>query len=382
MSEKILYIGPLKDFSGYAHAARDYIRALDKAGCNLVTRAVTYDGGRYKFSAREEELFGRDTNGVDIVIQQTTPNETQRKPGVFNVNYFAWETDRVPVEWVNQLNQMDLVLVPCDANVIACRKSGVMVPVEKIPHTFDTSKYKREVPPYQIHGMDKRFKFLGICQYARKKGVDPLLKAYFSEFRSTDKVLLILKMYMTPNDGEEQKNYLAGLINEMKDFLRIGDYAPVLLLNQVMSDAEIERLYLACDAYSLPSRGEGWSITHFDAMGYGKPPIAVNWAGPTEFVTKDTGWLVDYNMSPVCGMPHPHKFMYTGLDNWAEPHVNDIRLAMRQAVVERQNEDLWAKRVEACKKRVEQFDYSVIGPQMKETILKHYKVWRSANATN
>ena len=43
----MLYIAPLFDFSGYAHAARDYIRALDKAGCDLVTRAVRYDNGDY-----------------------------------------------------------------------------------------------------------------------------------------------------------------------------------------------------------------------------------------------------------------------------------------------------------------------------------------------
>lgn len=382
MSPKILYIAPIKDFSGYAHAARDYIRALDGEGCNLVTRAVQYDGGNYKFSPREEELFCRDTQGVDIVIQQTTPNETHPLPGVFNVTYFAWETDRIPVEWVNQLNQMDLVLVPCDANAEACRKSGVIVPVVKIPHTFDTAKYSKELSPYQVHGLDDRFKFLAICQYARKKGVDPLLKAYYSEFRKTDKVLLILKMYMTPKDGEEQKQYLAGLVNEMKDYLRIGDYAPVLLLNQVMSDNDIERLYAGCDSYALPSRGEGWSITHFDAMGFGKPPIALNWGGPTEFITNDTGWLVDYNMSPVCGMPHPHQFMYTGLDNWAEPHVNHLRQCMRQAVLEKQNPERWNKRVEACKKRAKDFDYSIIGPLMKDTIYKHYEQWRSANASN
>lgn len=382
MRPKILYIGPIKDFSGYAHAARDYIRALDQAGCELVTRSLKYDGGNYKFSEREEELFNKDTNNVKIVIQQTTPNETERLPGVFNVNYFAWETDRVPTEWVNQLNQMDLVLVPCDANVIACRKSGVVVPVVKVPHTFDTKKYDKFVAPYQFHGLDRRFKFLGICQYARKKGVDPLLKAYFSEFRSTDNVLLVLKMYMTPNDGDEQRNYLAGLISEMKDYLRIGDYAPVLLINQVLSDEEIDRLYVGCDAYALPSRGEGWSITHFDAMGWGKPPIAVNWGGPTEFVTKETGWLVDYNMSPVCGMPHPHNFMYTGLDNWAEPHVNDLRRALRQAVVEGENIEVWEKRVKACQKRAKDFDYSIIGPQMRDVIYKHYEQWRDAHASN
>ncbi len=373
----MLYIAPLFDFSGYAHAARDYIRALDKAGCDLVTRAVRYDNGDYKFTEREQELFSRDTSKVNITIQQTTPNETERKEGVFNVNYFAWETDRVPNEWVSQLNQMDLVLVPCEANVQATRKSGVVVPVVKIPHTFDKTKYNKTPIPLNIDGMEGRFKFLAICQYAKKKGIDALLKSYFAEFRATDNVMLILKMYLGNNDGQEQMDWLAGLINEMKDQLRIGDYAPVLLLNQVMSDNDINRLYATCDAYVMPSRGEGWSITHFDAMGWGLPPIAVNWGGPTEFITKKTGWLTDFNMSPVCGMKHPHPFMYTGLDSWAEPHVNHLRQCMREAVIEHDNEEAWNSRVKECKKRVEDFSYEVIGPLMKETIMSHYEKWRS-----
>lgn len=381
MNPKILYIAPIKDFSGYAHAARDYINALDIAGCNLVTRALRYDNGDYTFSARETELFNRDTQNVDIVIQHTTPNETAPKKGVFNVNYFAWETDRVPSEWVQALNQMDLVLVPCEANIIACRKSGVEVPVVKVPHTFEISKYKKEMPSYNIGGFEDRFKFLSVCQYAKKKGVDPLLKAYLSEFRNSDNVLLILKMYMTPKDGEEQHNYLAGLVNEMKEYLRINDYAPILLITSIMKDEELHRLYKACDSYVLPSRGEGWSITHFDAMGFGLPPIAVNWAGPTEFISKEAGWLVDYNMSPVCGMPHPHPFMYTGLDNWAEPHVNSLRQAMREATLEYQSADKWAARKQACENAVKKFDYSVIGPYMKDVVLSHYKQWRN-NASN
>jgi len=382
VSPKILYIAPIKDFSGYAHAARDYIRALDGAGCNLVTRTLRYDNGDYKFSEREQELFSRDTNKVDIVIQQTTPNETEPKEGVFNVNYFAWETDRVPNEWVAQLNKMDLVLVPCDANVQAARKSGVVVPVVKVPHTFDKFRYEKVTTPLNIDGVEGRFKFLTICQYAKKKGIDALLKSYFAEFRSNDPVMLVLKMYLGPNDGQEQLDWLAGLINEMKEQLRIGDYAPVLLLNQVMSDDEIERLYATCDAYVLPSRGEGWSITHFDAMGWGLPPIAVNWGGPTEFITKETGWLADYTMSPVCGMKHPHPFMYTGLDSWAEPNVNNLRYCMRQALIEADNEDAWNQRIEACKKRVADFDYGVVGPQMKEIIESHYRKWRESHASN
>jgi glycosyltransferase involved in cell wall biosynthesis len=382
VSPKILYIGPIKDFSGYAHAARDYIKALDLAGCNMVTRALQYDGGDVKFSDREEELYNRSLNGVDIIIQHTTPNETEYKPGAFNVNYFAWETDRIPSEWVEQLNKMDLVLVPCQENIKAARRSGVVVPIEKIPHTFDTKKYNKEVHPFSINGFDDKMKFLAICQYSKKKGVDVLLKAYLTEFTREDNTLLVLKAYVGPKDGEEQKQYLAGLVNAVKQILRLENYPPVLLIHSVMSDEEIERLYKACDVYSLPSRGEGWSITHFDALGWGLPAIAANWAGPTEFIDDKTGWLVNYNMSPVCDMPHPHKFMYTARDNWAEPHVNHLRACMREAHKVHSNTPAWEKIKHDCKERVKEFDYSVIGPRMRDTILSYYNKWRTINASN
>lgn len=380
---KILYIGPIKDFSGYAHAARDYIKALDLSGCNLVTRALRYDNGDYEFSPREAELFNKDTSDVDIVIQHTTPNETEKLPGVFNVNYFAWETDRVPPEWVEQLNKMDLVLVPCDENIKVSRKSGVTVPMVKIPHTFDYHKYEIPTTPYSLGGgLDKSFKFLSICQYSKKKAVDVLLKAYLSEFTPADNTVLILKTYITPKDNQEHKKHLIGIVEAMKGLLRLKEYPRILLVHQVMSDSDIERLYAAADTYVLPSRGEGWSITHFDAMGWGVPPIAVNWAGPTEFITKDCGWLVDYHMSPVLDMPHPHEFMYTAKDSWAEPHVNHLRQCMRQAYVESKNEDAWQKRKAACRSRARDFDYSLIGPTMKSAILEHYRKWRLVNASN
>ena len=42
---KILYIGPVRDFSGYATAARGYIKSLVDAGADLVVRPVKYDPG-------------------------------------------------------------------------------------------------------------------------------------------------------------------------------------------------------------------------------------------------------------------------------------------------------------------------------------------------
>ena len=383
---KILYIGPLRDFSGYATAARNYVLALDKNGCNLVTRSLHYDGGSRPLSSREDELGKRTLQDIDIVIQHTTPNETQYKPGLFNVNYFAWETDRVPDEWVAQINQMDLALVPCDTNIIAARTSGVTIPIEKIEHTFDKSSYESDDTPFSMDGAEKHFKFLAICQISKKKGIDALLKAYLSEFSPDDNVLLILKVYFGSKDTPEHREKMVNQINKMKELLRLKGYPRVHIVHGIMDDAGIAKLYKTADCYCLPSRGEGWGIPHFDAMGFGKPPIAVNWGGPTEFITSDCGWLVNCHMSPCFDMPHPHEFMYTGKDNWAEPHIDSLRSSMREAFQEWKihqvdsDNSKWSKRIESCKARVDDFSYDIIGSKMKNTILKYYNKWKANNA--
>lgn len=375
---KLLYIAPLKDFSGYANAARGYVAALDKVGFNIVTRSIRYDSGDYKNSEKEEELATKGITNVDIILQHSTPNETQVKDGVFNILYFAWETDKIPNEWVEKINQMDLVLVPCDENIRAARKSGVIVPIKKIVHTFNIDKYQENVEPFVMPNLDDTFKFLAICQYSKKKGIDPLLKAYLSEFNPEDKVTLMLKVYVGSSDTDNERNRMQGLVNAMKTILRIKEYPPIVLIHKVLSDKEIDRLYSTADCYCLPSRGEGWGIPHFDALGWGLPAIATNWGGPTEFINKDCGWLVDYHMSPVVEMPHPHDFMYTGKDNWAEPHVDDLKSSMREAYeLWKNNKTRWNAMRAMAKLRVKDFSYDKIGKEMSDVIMSHYNQWRS-----
>lgn len=385
---KILYIAPLLDFSGYANAARNYVRALDSVGCNLVTRPLRYDGGSAEMSDREKLLANKDLFDVDIVLAHTTPNEMGRKDGCFNVCYFAWETDRVPAEWVQQLNKMDLIMVPCEDNVVACTIGGVKVPVVKIPHTFDSSIYNRRIQPYDMPGFEDYFKILTICQLSKKKGIDSLLFSYLNEFTTTDKVVLVLKVYFGPNDGESEKNILIDQINAVKNALRLKTdlYPKIKLIHGVTGDDSVAKLYKTCDLYALPSRGEGFSITHFDALGYGLPAIGLNCGGVKEFLTNDTGWLVDYNMTPCHSMPHPHPFMYTAADNWAEPNILSLRSALRSAYNEwlihkttRREDSPWQRKINMAREVSSKYTYDCIGNLMKETIMSHYLAWKDKN---
>jgi len=380
---KTLFVAPLCDFSGYASVARDYVRALnDTGGLQIVTRDLRYDGGKYKKNHFEKMLAKRNTQDVNIVIQQTTPNEMEPKSGCFNVGIFCWETDRVPDEWVSQLNRMDLILVPCKENLFAAKKSGVHTPIELMPYSCDTSKYQREFAPYETPGSDGAFKFLAVCQYSKKKGIDPLLKAYFSEFTPEDNALLILKTYFGPNDGPAEREKMRGIINIVRKALRLKSYPKIQLIHEVLSFEDMERLYATADCYCLPSRGEGWGVPHFDALGHGLPAIATKGTGPEVFIDNDCGWLVESHLSPCVDMPHPHDFMYTAKDNWREPQVNDIRKCMREAHTlwsNRNTNPEWGYMCATAKSKVKMFDNSVIGPKLQDVILKYYKMWSNAN---
>jgi len=388
MQPKILYVGPLKDFSGYASAARNYVMALDIAGCNLVTRDLRYDGGDINRVGRAKELAEGNLRDVDIFIQQTTPNEMEPKPGLFNVGIFCWETDRIPQIWVDHLNRMQLVIVPCEDNLQVVRRCGVVTPVEKIHYSCDLSAYSSKPKPFLIPRVDNHFKMLSICQFSKKKGVDPLLKAYFTEFDANDPVVLILKLYITPADGPEQKQRIQGLVQAMRDILRLKAYPPVMLIHEVMDHGGIQRLYSTADCYVLPSRGEGWGVPHFDALGYGLPTIATAGTGPTEFITDECGWLVDSHISPVCDMPHPFEFLYTGKENWREPHVGSLKKCMRSAFELWLNRDSqcamaskWSDMQSAAKERVKDFSNHIMGPILRDTIMKYYGIWKESQCS-
>lgn len=380
---KALYVAPLRDFSGYASASRDYVRALnDAGGISLVTRDLRYDGGKYRRNSFERRLAARSAQDVDIVIQQTTPNEMERKDGCFNVGVFCWETDQIPDMWVHQLNLMDLILVPCRENLLTVKKCGVLTPVEQIHYATDLDRFNRPLKPFSMPYANDHFKFLAICQYSKKKGVDPLLKAYFSEFNADEKVLLILKTYFGPSDKDEHRTQLRQIINVMKQAMRLKGYPPLQLIHEVMDFDEIDRLYRTADCYCLPSRGEGWGVPHFDALGFGLPAIAVKGTGPEEFITNECGWLVNSHPSPCVDMPHPHDFMYTAKDNWREPQVGDLKRCMREAYemwTRRENTPDWDNKCIAAATRVKDFDAAVIGPKLRDTILKYYTMWRAAH---
>lgn len=391
---KILYIAPVRDFSGYATASRGYVRALHEAGADLVVRPVRYDqadpGTAYKPTDLERELLRRDLNGVDVVIQHITPNEMRPVVGKTNIAVVAWETTRIPAYWVEKLNRFDAVITFCDASVTAFRECGVTVPIHKVPHTFDIPSYSLDgidpiVSPNNPDILKDRFVFYNISQFASKKGVDLLLRAYYGAFHGRgDDVMLVVKTYINMGSRENEQIQLQQYIQGVKAGMRLPQegYPPVMLITKTLTDEQIKKIHATGDCYVCSSRGEGWGIPAFEALTYGKKLVTTLWGGMGEFTRhpnvgevesqdeagnisfvpseKDNVYSVRYSMEPLVGQTHADPELYTGFDLIAEPSVSSLMTQMENAMDDRNMEEPAPDMME--------FDHSTVGPNMLKLI--------------
>lgn len=378
---RILYIAPVRDFSGYSCAARGYINALHRAGADVVVRAIRYDradaGTEYKVTDLEKQLLLKPLQNIDVVIQHSTPNELRPVAGKVNIAVVAWETTRIPEYWAKKLNQFNAVITFCEASVEAFKNSGVMVPVFKIPHTFD-------IPSYTLDGVDRisspsapdffdgKFVFYNISQLSTKKGIDLLLRAYLTEFHGADKdkVILILKTYIDMSNRDTERERIKSFVAGVKSGLRLppDGYPPLMVIPNTLSDEQIKKIHKTGDAYVCSSRAEGWCIPAFEALAYGKKLVTTTWGGMGEFALLDSTNIassirsnvfeVGYSLEPLVGQNHSDPELYTARDNIAEPSVRAMMTQMREAM----NTQL------APKANLMEFDYSVVGPKMLATV--------------
>lgn len=365
---KVLYISPYLGFSGYSTAARGYVRALHKEGVEVVLRNVKYDSGQeHKLEPWERALFCRAAEGVDVIVQHLTPNEMAIKEddSIKHIGVLATETDLIPKEWAESLNRMDAVVTFCEMSSEAIQRGGVRVPVYVLPHTFDIESYEHKVDPFDtmtgvpLSGTDKPCIFYNISQVSNKKGIDRLLRAYYGAFQKKEPVTLILKGYIgqMKRVGEDQQ--IIDFVNAVREGCRFKHFPPVVIFTDIMTEEEIERIHSTGDIYVNASSGEGWGLPLFDAAAYGNGVISTIWGGPGMFLKPDDIYQVHYTIEPVFGMNHPHPYMFTSNENWAEPSVQSMMKQMRVAF-----EDYCKDQVRTVKD-LEIFDDSVVGEKFK-----------------
>src|SRR3990167_5466323 len=123
------YCGTFQDGTGYGGANRAFIAALHMAGVDVSTELVVQTKDRTTFGWEGElayQLTNRD-NDYKIKIIHLTPdiyaNFYERDK--YNIGHLFWETDRLPLEWIEPCNKMQEIWTSSPHMVNLFKANGV-----------------------------------------------------------------------------------------------------------------------------------------------------------------------------------------------------------------------------------------------------------------
>ncbi len=239
----------------------------------------------------------------------------ERNSGRYKIGFTMLETDGIPEEWVRQANLMDEVWCPSTFNQTSFRNSGVTCPIHVVPLGLDDGYFNTKIRADRI---SESFTFLSIFEWGARKAPELLLRAFNSEFRSTEPVVLVCKVLNSDPEVDVAEQVRSLGLDPLGGRIQISQ-------NHVVPTYQLGVLYRSCDCFVLPTRGEGWGMPIIEAMGCGLPVIATNWSAQCDFMSEDNSYpiAVDKLIPAVAKCPY-----YRGF-RWAQPSERDLRRLMR-----------------------------------------------------
>lgn len=351
----IKYIGPITDGSGYAEAGRNYIFSLLSQGISITVDPVFWDTTPPNLDLREAQVLMALINKeieYNIVIQHVVPRNLTHPPDEwvkrtgrkslleedkFNILNTVWETDRLFYEWVELINHtVNAVMVPCQWNKDVFEKSGVRVPVIKVPHAIDPRKYIAPAYPelYHYEARDK-YTFYTIGQWASpcktcgmesRKRIEDVIRVFKALFSGVPHVELILKTYGSDNRPSEQER-VEKWIKNLLSRINVDPCRNIIYEGNVLSANDLRVLHQRGDCFILLSSGEGFCLPAFEAACVGNATIMPGYGGQMEFL-EGSPLLTKFTKEPVLGF-YPAVW-YRGDMTWIRADLGDAMEKMKK----------------------------------------------------
>lgn len=229
---------------------------------------------------------------------------------------YAWEETGFPAAYVRDINtHLQGLLVTSDHVQRTLLNAGVAPPIITVGNGVDHLMIDPE--PLLFDLPPARFTVLHVSSCFPRKGVDVLLQAYLRAFDTADDVCLVIKTHDNPHNALT------------KDVARLRathpDMAPVQILFDELTPAQMRILYEQADLLVAPSRAEGFCLPVAEAVLSGTPVLTTGWSGQRTFAGLPLVQFIDYRF--VAAESH----LETWNSAWAEPDVDHLTTLLRAA---------------------------------------------------
>jgi glycosyltransferase involved in cell wall biosynthesis len=318
--------------------------AGSEAAPNLVSRTLRLDldgdrAGTHSF-ARVNRSLGRalaalgcepaawapgDRAGAvgEVLIRHRWPPNFTPPPHRCWVHIQPWEWGALPREWLEPLcTAVDEAWVPSDYVRQIFIVAGVPPSrVTVVPNGVDAGVFRPDLEPLPLD-TDRRVRFLFVGGTIFRKGIDLLLEAYLDAFGPHDDVCLVVKEHGAETSYRDQT-----MCRDLERLAKASDIPPIIYLTHDLDDAELARLYSACDVLVHPYRGEGFGLPILEAMACGLPAIVPRGGACLDFCNDRTSLFVD---APRRELSEEELGMATVGRAWVlEPDVRQLQDHMR-----------------------------------------------------
>ncbi len=277
---KVLYIGYYKEKSDWGRYATSNILALEKAGLDVVCRAISFSGNE---TPREiSHLEDKSLDDCDVCIQHVFP-EHLVGTDKFEKNIAIFGNEFVTLDhssWAEQLNQLDQIWVASEVAKDSMPKE-IKDKTVVVPHCFDKSLYTKNYKEIQVPELTGKFKFYTVVD-AYDDQTETILRCFHSEFDKDDNVALILQLVgrETQESLDVKKHELKKKISNQED---LSDCLLDMVVQRGQDPESIYQLHQYGDCFVTPSNQRCLPSSVFDALCLGSVPVVLEGTDAPEY---------------------------------------------------------------------------------------------------
>jgi glycosyltransferase involved in cell wall biosynthesis len=321
---------------GLAVAAHNTVHLLHKLNQPLCLYDIDAGFGRSKVdsSCLHLGIKPEEPHPFQVNIFHMNPNESLQIMRQIPLNYLSsrlnicipfWELPALPNSWIDTLNAMDLILAPTQFILQAIKNALPGAPCIHYPQAVILPEnIKADRSRFGLSEHDTVFTTsFDVLSDLNRKNPWATIEAFKLAFPEANNQTLVLKV--NTNKISRKTHH-----QELNNLITFANHPKIFILNEHLSYQDTLSLYNSSDVIVSLHRSEGLGLSLMEAMSLGKPVIATNWSGNTDFTNSNNSCLVDFKLVPTDGTRQEYKKeMLVAKSHWAEPNINSAKKYMR-----------------------------------------------------